>query len=125
EVVALELADVNLADGTLAVLGKGRTGKESLTLPEPTQQAVRAWLVLRGTEPGPLFRNVDRAKKARRLTTTSVYRLVRALGAKVGLVVRPHGLRHAAITAALDLTGAAGGAAVLAPSRPADAHDLR
>ena len=27
------------------------------------------------------------------------------LGAAVGLSVRPHGLRHAAITAALDLTG--------------------
>ncbi len=68
-------------------------------------QALRAWLVLRGTEPGPLFGNVDRARKGRRLTTTSVYRMVRALGVKVGLVVRPHGLRHAAITAALDLTG--------------------
>jgi integrase/recombinase XerC len=31
--------------------------------------------------------------------------MVRALGIGVGLSVRPHGLRHAAITAALDLTG--------------------
>ena len=31
--------------------------------------------------------------------------MVRALGAAVGLSVRPHGLRHAAIAAALDLTG--------------------
>ena len=33
------------------------------------------------------------------------YRLVRRLGASVGVTARPHGLRHTAITAALDLTG--------------------
>ena len=32
-------------------------------------------------------------------------RLVAAVGREVGLEVRPHGLRHAAITAALDATG--------------------
>ena len=31
--------------------------------------------------------------------------MVKALGAELGLTVRPHGLRHTAITAALDLTG--------------------
>ena len=105
EVAALELGDMDLEQATLAVLGKGRTAKERLSLPEPTQQALRGWLGARGTEAGPLFRNCDRAKKGGRLTSTSVYRMVRALGTAVGLSVRPHGLRHAAITAALDLTG--------------------
>lgn len=31
--------------------------------------------------------------------------MVRALGRKAGVAVRPHGLRHSAITEALDLTG--------------------
>ena len=105
EVVCLDVADVDMAQGTVAVLGKGHSDKVSLTLPEPTQSALRAWLAVRGPEAGPLFRNVDRAKKGGRLTATGLYRMVRRLGVQVGLTVRPHGLRHAAITAALDLTG--------------------
>jgi len=56
---------------------------------------------------GPLFTNFDRAGKGARLTGHSLYRIVRGIGRKAGLStpVRPHGLRHAAITAALDATG--------------------
>jgi integrase/recombinase XerC len=104
EVVSLDLEDVDLEAGRLAVLGKGRTGKVALTLPEPTQASLTSWLAVRGTEPGPLFQNFDRAGKGARLTGTSVYRTVRDLGKAAGLTVRPHGLRHAAITEALDAT---------------------
>ena len=38
------------------------------------------------------------------MTGSSVYRLVRDLGSAVGVKARPHGLRHAAITEALDVT---------------------
>ncbi len=55
-------------------------------------------------EPGPLFLNFDRAKKGRRLTGAGIYALVRKLGRSVGVDVWPHGLRHTAITEALDLT---------------------
>ena len=58
-----------------------------------------------GTEAGPLFLNFDRAGKGGRLTGTSLYRIVRELGGDAGIQVRPHGLRHAATTEALDLTG--------------------
>lgn len=104
EVVSLDVEDVDLEAGTVAVLGKGRTGRTLLTLPEPTKAALRSWLEARGAEPGPLFVNFDRARKGSRLTGTSIYRLVRDLGLEAGLKVRPHGLRHAAITRALDLT---------------------
>jgi len=76
----------------------------TLTLPEATVGALRAWLEFRGTEPGSLFVNFDRAGKGERLTGTAIYRLVRELGHKSGITARPHGLRHAAITEALDLT---------------------
>jgi integrase/recombinase XerC len=105
EVAALDVADVDLTAGTIAVLGKGRRETQPLTLPAPTAAALEAWLAIRGTQPGALFPNLDRARKGGRLTSSSVYRLVRQLGADVGLIVRPHGLRHAAITAGLDLTG--------------------
>lgn len=105
EVAATELEDLNLAAGTIAILGKGRAAKESLTLPDPTRAALEAWITVRGSSPGPLFVSLDHASQGHRLSATSVYRMVRGLGAGVGLTVRPHGLRHAAITAALDLTG--------------------
>lgn len=105
EVVSLDVADVDLERGTVAVLGKGRTQKALLTLPAQTRAVVAAWLEVRGTEDGPLFVNFDRAGKGDRLTGRSVARIVEELGSCVGLAVRPHGLRHAAITEALDATG--------------------
>jgi integrase/recombinase XerC len=105
EAVALDLADVNLEASTVAVIGKGRRERLLLTLPAETANALRAWLEVRGLEPGPLFVNADRARKGARLTGRSVARVLAAIGQRVGLTVRPHGLRHAAITAALDLTG--------------------
>jgi len=104
EVVSLDVENVDLKAGTVAVLGKGRSAREFLTLPEPTKAALRDWLVARGTEPGPVFVNFDRAGKGRRLTGRSLHRIVQGLGKAAGLDVRPHGLRHAAITEALDLT---------------------
>jgi len=105
EAVALDLEDVDLKVGTVSILGKGRTEKETLTLPEPTKAALEAWVSVRGTWSGPLFLNCDRAAKGSRLTGRSVARVLAALGSAVGLVVRPHGLRHAAVTEALDATG--------------------
>lgn len=105
EVVGLDLEDLDLDVGTLAVLGKGRSEKIRLTLPEPTRESLRAWVGARGSEPGPLFLNLDHAKKGSRLTGRSLHRIVVSLGRKAGVRVRPHGLRHAAVTEALDATG--------------------
>lgn len=105
EAVRLDLSDLNVETGTVAVLGKKRSQKETLTLPPATKEALVSWLTVRGTEPGPLFVNLDRAGKGARLTGRSVHRIVGSLGTKAGLgTVRPHGLRHAAITEALEVT---------------------
>lgn len=104
EVVGLDLEDVDLSRGTLTVLGKGRTQKEHLSLPNPTQAAVEAWLEIRGDKAGPVFRNFDRAGKGDgRLTATGVYAMVRRLGEAIGRRIRPHGLRHTSITEAVKL----------------------
>jgi integrase/recombinase XerC len=105
EVVRLDREDIDLRRGRVAVLGKKRTQKEWLSLPVPTRSAIEAWLAVRGEMPGSLFLRLDRGGPAKRLTGRSVHRIVRALGEHVGLgIVRPHGLRHAAITEALELT---------------------
>ncbi len=107
EVVRLDVADVDLESGAIQVLGKGRSGKVRMTLPDTTRAALSAWLEVRGTEPGPLFLNLDRASSShegRRLSPTSVNRILAELGSRLGFQLRPHGLRHAAITQALELT---------------------
>lgn len=108
EVVALDCCDVDLSRKIIHVLGKGRTSKQQLTLPEPTKAALEAWLQTRGNDPGPLFCNFDRAKKGQRLTGVSIYRLVRELGEANGFRTRPHGVRHTAITEACKVAAANG-----------------
>jgi integrase/recombinase XerC len=93
EVVRLDLKDLDSLCGRVAVLGKKRTQKEWLSLPEPTQRALSDWCKVRGDTSGPLFVSLDRRDPGKRLTGRSVHRIVRALGTRAGLgVVRPHGL---------------------------------
>lgn len=107
EVAGLDLADLEWEAGLPAsawILGKGQDEKERVTLPEPVGRALAGWVELRGREPGALFTSLDRARKGSgRISGEGIRVLVARLGKKAGLgVVRPHGLRHAGITAALD-----------------------
>jgi integrase/recombinase XerC len=105
EVASLDVEHLDLDAGTISVIGKGSTERDSLTLPEPTRRALAEWLAIRGTAPGPLFTNLDRARKGTgRLTGAGIWAIVTTLGETTGQTVRPHGLRHAAITTALDAT---------------------
>src|SRR5689334_20976337 len=104
EAVRLDVKDVYLQRNLIFVPGKGRAPRELVSLPEPTRAALAAWLEARGSEPGPLFTNFDRAGKGHRLTGAAVYHIVGWLGAKAGLAVRPQELRHLAITTALERT---------------------
>lgn len=107
EVVALDIEHVDLDGARLFIKGKGRTQLEPVTLPEPTLEAISRVVRARAHEAtsGPLFVNYDRAGKGTgRLTGAAVYHVVSTLGRAVGMTVRPHGLRHLAITSALDLT---------------------
>jgi len=102
EIVALELKDVDTEAATIAVTNKGHMQKQTLTLPEPTKSALRNWLEARGTQPGLLFANFDHARKSPgRITGTGLYTMVRSLGRKLGITIRPHGIRHTAITEAV------------------------
>ena len=105
EAVSLDLEHLDLEAGTVAVLGKGRQGRAKVTLPDATKAALSTWVAVRGKAAGALFVSLDRASHGHRLTGRAVYKVVRELGEDLDLRVRPHGLRHAAITEALELTG--------------------
>lgn len=103
ELVGLDLADVDMPGSRVMILGKARTQREPVTMPPACREALTAWLAIRGDEPGPVFTSFDRsAKGSGRLTGNAVWRIVGTLGRVDGNKVRPHGLRHLAITAALD-----------------------
>jgi integrase/recombinase XerC len=126
EIVSIDVADVNLEAGELWVKGKGRPAKERFSLPGPTLKALSAWLETKGNLPGPLFTNFDRASKGGRLNASSVYRIVRDLGQRVGVQARPHGIRHSAVTEAIKLAAREGLdlSVVQAFSRHADPRTL-
>ena len=104
EVVSLDRSHLDLEAGRLAIMGKGRTQRESLSIPPRVLASLKAWVEARGGHEGPLFTALDRGHHGHRLDGSAVYRIISDLGDAVGIDTRPHGLRHAGITAALDKT---------------------
>jgi integrase/recombinase XerC len=119
ELVSLDVSHVVWGDDrrprAVLVRAKGKRDREPLSLPPKTADALAAWLAARGGEPGPIFVALDpgagragrggRPRAARAaLTGEGVAHILAALGAQANLGgrVRPHGLRHTAITALLD-----------------------
>ncbi|MFG0319027.1 MAG: tyrosine recombinase XerC [Planctomycetota bacterium JB042] len=107
EVVGADVADLDLAGGSLRVRGKGK--KERLCiLGEPAVAALGRYLALRdrrlaeaGRREGALFLNDRRGPKGlKRLTDRSVRRLLKEYLAKAGLDPKasPHTIRHSFAT---------------------------
>jgi integrase/recombinase XerC len=101
EICELNVSDI-VAEG-LRVRRKGKLSKQALVLPAATRSALEAWLEVRGPKPGPLFINFDeihRSKTGKRLTGSAIYAIVKTRGQEAGVKVpvRPHGIRHTAIT---------------------------
>ena len=106
ELVGLNLADVDLADGVAVVRGKGKKERLAL-LGDPAKAALTAWLAdrteilaERGRESPAVFLN----RNGGRLTTRSVGRLLARHLKTAGLDPRttPHTLRHSFATHMLD-----------------------
>jgi integrase/recombinase XerC len=109
EVCALDVGDFDASTRSLWILGKGRGNqKERITLSPATVGAIVAYLAESGHSGdlrGALFRNLDPnpAQSGKRLTGTSLHRMIGDYGRFVGLKrLTPHQLRHSSITAALD-----------------------
>ena len=108
ELVNTELDHLDLNAGTLSILGKGKTQRVKLTLPEQTKKALALWLEVRGTDSGPLFYGIDKGGKLKGgLTGNGLYHLVKTLGTEVGIKTRVHGIRHTSITQAVRAASAA------------------
>lgn len=99
ELAGLDLDDVDRAQRTVRVAGKG--GKERIVFyGARAARALEAWLAERGPAPGPLFLG----RRGRRLGVRAIYELVRRRARRVGIArrVTPHTLRHSFATHLLD-----------------------
>jgi integrase len=101
EICSLDVEDVDLSSSRIRISSKGGT-LVSLSLPPLVRKALALWLGRRdalGITSPALFINLASNSKQERLSTTSVYRLIRSAGDLAGspTPVRPHGLRRCAI----------------------------
>lgn len=94
---------------SIEVMAKGKTERKRLTVPPATSKALVAWIEARGEHPGSLFWRLDRAatEDRGRLTGEAIRLVCQRLSKAAGLPksCKPHGLRHAGITACLDANG--------------------
>jgi integrase/recombinase XerC len=118
EIVSLDRSDLDTERGVLNVVGKGDSEPETLTLPPCTAAALAQWLQDRPEGDGPLFCALDNAHAGHRLSGRSIARIVKALGREVGVETSPHGIRHTAITRAVDKAGLEGGMAFARHANP-------
>ena len=106
ELVGVDLIDLDIADRTVRVLGKG--GKPRvLPVGGPALEALQAWLAIRGgmAEPGEpaIFVSKRGTRLARRTVQQRVKLWARRRGAPVG--VHPHMLRHSFASHMLESSG--------------------
>jgi integrase/recombinase XerC len=99
EIESIDLEHLDWENDRVWVRAKMKASRVAVTFNKDIQIEVRKWIAIRGEQPGALFTNFDSSGKGDRLTGTSIDRICKKYG--LGHV---HGLRHLAITEALELT---------------------
>ncbi len=97
ELGSLEPAHIEWKKRALLILGKGKHQRVPLTLPKPAFLALERWFEVRPKEAKGVFVGLGGPDGNGMLTGYSIWRIVKGYG-----LGRPHGLRHSAITEALE-----------------------
>ena len=102
EVRELRLEHLKLEHDEVLIRGKGKTGLSPITISRSTTHALQIHLAKRGNAPGFVFTGWSDPES--RVSHRWLWTTVKRIGKAAGVAVRPHGLRHSAITAVLDAT---------------------
>jgi site-specific recombinase XerC len=96
EIANAALEDINLSTGEWRIIGKGN--KERLPpLNMAALRALRAWLAVRGPEPGPLFCAINKSGTIRhdgQLSTVAIQNTVKLCGRLAGVEISSHDFRR-------------------------------
>ena len=106
--MGIDLEDLDLDQGIVSVRRKGHDGAKNLTLPPETAKALEVWVRRRGAKGSALFTSLARwlVDQPTRLTGDGIGYVLKTRGIEAGVgAIRPHGLRHTAITTGLDASG--------------------
>jgi integrase len=106
EASALDLSDVDVGEGSLVVRGKGGRERRAF-LAQGGEEAVGAWIEVRGTEPGPLFVGVTKGgaidQALGRLGPDAILAVLRRRARRAGVAdFSAHDLRRTFIGEALE-----------------------
>lgn len=102
EIVRIDIKDVNLADRTAFIRGKGNDDKELIHLAPETVRALREHIRLNRVGSGSLFTSLSNRKRER-LSTMTIKREICELFRSLGIEKTVHGFRHYYITALLSV----------------------
>lgn len=104
EIVSVTLADLDLAEGGVRVVGKGNKERQ-VFLASGGTGALEAWLAVRGKEPGPLLHPVRKGGHIirRAMSAQAVHDALRALARTAGVErLSPHDARRSWVGNLLD-----------------------
>jgi integrase/recombinase XerC len=106
ELVSLNVGDIDLADGSLEVTGKGNK-KRVVPVGRYAREAIARWQQLRANLAGPDETALFVSRQGTRLTPRAVQQRFRHWGIKQGIDsrVHPHKLRHAFASHLLESSG--------------------
>lgn len=104
----LELNDFDADNLLLHIRVNNQNGKKTKKLSPKTSHALNDWIRIRGEVSGRLFLNLDHARKGDGLTGTSIYRIVKQLGEKLGIKIRPENIRQLAVQEAIEKASTVG-----------------
>lgn len=94
EICRLDFNDIDLANGTINVLGKGRNDKEHIHLHKTTTKALRSYSRASQAKYGPAFYSLNGRNKGQRLTTRGLRQIIQNLFSELGIEKTVHGSRH-------------------------------
>ncbi len=106
EAYKADISVFDLEQGIMNIVGakdRQKDEEELMVIPPKALAAIKEWIAIRGTQPGPLFPSMHHGHAKKAMTGQGFWWIVDDISDRAGVGhVRPHGLRHSTATIALE-----------------------